>query len=84
LLQREVPVQRAQTKGGELLNNNCDGSGPHIPGEVRVLPTSPGSNAILCKLCFAHELAWRSERNKELAADSRFDLPNWDTLKIYA
>ena len=29
------------------------------------------------------ELAWRRERNEELAGANKFDLPAWDSLKIY-
>jgi hypothetical protein len=67
-----------------MTNSNCDGSGPHTQGEVRILPTGPHSNAILCSQCYIRELAWRRERNKDLAPDVRFDLPTWDSLKVYA
>lgn len=68
------------------MNNNCDGSGPHTfgNGDVRVLPTTPGSNAILCQACFLRELEWRRKRNVDLAAANRYDLPVWNTLEIYA
>lgn len=65
-------------------NPNCDGSGPCImAGEVRVLPTGGDSNAILCKLCFNREIAFRKERNRELSKDCQFQLPAWDSLKVY-
>ena len=64
-------------------NNNCDGSGPHTPGEVRTLPTGGGGNAILCLSCYKREIAYRKARNKELNKESRFDLPAWETLKPY-
>lgn len=64
-------------------NHNCDGSGPHTAGEVRVLPTSPGSNAILCRSDYDREIAWRKERNKSLGEFAKFDLPAWDSLKVY-
>ncbi len=63
--------------------NNCDGSGPHTSGQVRVLPTGGQGNAILCWSCFQQEMAWRIERNQELAGDCKFDLPGWDSLEIY-
>lgn len=70
------------------MNPNCDGSGPHIlNGQVRVLPTGGGGNAILCKLCYKRELAYRKERNRELLKQktgTAFDLPAWESLKVYA
>lgn len=66
------------------MNPNCDGSGPHIlNGEVRVLPTGGDSNAILCKLCFKREIAFRKERNRDLGKDFQFQLPDWESLKVY-
>ena len=68
----------------QLMNPECSGSGPCIlGGEVRVLPTGGDSNAILCRLCFNREIAWRKERNRELAKDCAFKLPTWDSLKVY-
>jgi len=65
------------------VNWNCDGSGPHTAGEVRVLPTGGDSNAILCRSCFDREIAYRRERNRELSKDCAFKLPTWDSLKVY-
>lgn len=65
-------------------NPNCDGSHcTRATGEVRVLPSGGDSNLILCRSCVCAELAWRRSRNKELANDVAFDLPEWDTLKVY-
>lgn len=64
-------------------NNNCDGSGPCDMGEVRVLPTGGDSNAILCRRCFNREIAFRQDRNRDLAKDCQFQLPAWSTLKVY-
>lgn len=67
-------------------NNNCDGSGPHYAGQVRVLPLSTNpvhGNAILCEKCFRNEMLWRYSRNRELATDAQFDLPEWESLEIY-
>ena len=65
-------------------NNNCDGA--HCTsetGEVRTLPAGGDSNIILCEACFRHELAFRRERNRELSKDCAFDLPDWESLKVY-
>lgn len=64
-------------------NWNCDGSGPHCGGEVRVLPTGGDGNAILCLNCYNREIAYRVERNRDLGKDCQFELPQWDTLKVY-
>ena len=61
----------------------CDGSGPHHPGDVRVL-TFPNGNLILCAYCLNREVAWRRERNADLSADARYDLPTWSDLEVYA
>lgn len=67
-------------------NWNCDGAGPHQEGAVRVLPMGKNpdhGNLILCLNCYCREMAFRRERNRELAADCAFDLPSWETLKVY-
>lgn len=67
-------------------NPNCDGSGPHKAGEVRVLPVSSiadHGNMILCQMCFNREIAWRKERNRELSQECWFALPAWESLKVY-
>lgn len=65
-------------------NSNCDGDKCRFAvGEVRVLPTGPDSNAILCFDCFIWELKWRRERNKELAKANQFKRPKWTSLKVY-
>ena len=68
-----------------MKNPNCDGSGPcnETYRQVRVLPTGGDSNAILCLSCFAREMIYRRERNKELSKDCQFELPKWNELKIY-
>lgn len=63
---------------------NCDGSGPHNAGEVRVLPLAGGGNLILCYSCWLRELQWRRLRNRELAPEARYDLPAWEALNVYA
>ncbi len=67
----------------QLMNPNCDGSGPCNMGEVRVLPSGGDSNLILCRTCFYREIVFREGRNRELAEFARFKLPEWETLKVY-
>jgi hypothetical protein len=83
-------IRAATAYHREPIGNNpdCDGSGGsdgerHTLGQVRVLPTGGGGNAILCRRCFEHEIGFRRERNKELDKGCRFDLPTWDALKVY-
>jgi len=67
-------------------NPNCDGSGPHAAGEVRILPVSANpdhGNMILCRNCYHREIAYREDCNKTLASNDQFALPVWDSLKIY-
>lgn len=65
-------------------NPNCDNDKcRNETGEVRVLKTGGDSNAILCRACYEYELSWRRERNTELAKDVQYDLPEWNSLKIY-
>lgn len=65
-----------------IQNPNCDGDKCRSErGEVRVLPTGGDSNAILCRACFDNEIRFRRERNSSVATP--FDLPAWETLKVY-
>ena len=68
------------------MDQKCDGDHcrRHQSGEVRLIPTGTYSNAILCRACFAHEIAFRRDRNLTLADESRFDLPTWDSLAVYS
>lgn len=63
-------------------NYNCDGSGPHSRGEVRVYPLGSGGNLILCVSCWVRENKYRFERGKETNADL-WPQENWDTAKKY-
>lgn len=66
--------------------NDCDGSGPCVVSEVRVLPLGSNphhGNLILCRACFEREIAFRRERNRELARANWFALPAWDSLAKY-
>ena len=69
------------------MQNNCDGSGPHKDGEVRVLPMNPKrldhGNLILCEYCWDREMRWRKDHNQELAADAAYALPRWAEGKVY-
>lgn len=65
-------------------NPNCDGGECwSATGEVRLLPTGGESNGILCRGCFNREITWRRERNKDLAPECQFALPNWEALEVY-
>lgn len=67
-----------------MSNPNCDGSKCQSEmGEVRTLPTGGQSNAILCRVCWSHEMEFRKARNLALAKDCQFKLPAWETLQIY-
>lgn len=67
-------------------NWNCDNEHcTDAQGEIRVLPTTPGpygGNALLCRACYEYEMRFRRSRNAELGTQA-FDLPAWDTLKVY-
>jgi len=68
-----------------MKNWNCDNDKClSATGEVRVLPTGGQGNLILCRACFLHELRYRQERNRALSVDCQFELPTWDSLKVYA
>lgn len=67
-----------------MINQNCDGSGPCHPGQVRVLPIDADSALIRCAYCYRREITHRRERNKQLTKDCQFALPSWDALKVYA
>ena len=62
---------------------NCDGSGPHASGDVKLLPTGGDSNAILCRQCWENELAYRRDRNRSLGVFAQFDLPSWQDANPY-
>lgn len=68
-------------------NPNCNGEHcVNITGEVRLLPLGKQpdhGNLILCRTCFNHEIAWRKQRNLELADSAAFSLPKWEDLKVY-
>lgn len=55
-------------------NWNCDGSGPHTEGEVRVYPLGAGGNLILCHHCWANENRFRYGKH---------DAENWPQINWY-
>ncbi len=69
------------------VNPNCDGqeSRPTCSdnNEVRVLPYGGDGNLIVCRAHYEKEIAFRVSRNRELGADAQYDLPKWDSLKVY-
>lgn len=72
-------------------NNNCNGAGPHTPGEVRVLPHSNAplhGNDILCRACWRRAITYNAERNRELgiktlAQGVAYPTPDWDAAEVY-
>ena len=66
----------------EIHNPNCDGGHCFSSrGEVAVLPLPGEANVHLCRACWVYEMRWRIERNRELAEDSRYPIPNFDEAK---
>ena len=65
-----------------MKNPNCDGEFCiKENGEVRLLPTTKGSNAILCNSCYNYELTYRRRRQKE--GRGKYEFPKWQDLKVY-
>ena len=93
----EIHVGKPEVKEGQRLGldedrrywieeseqNNCDGSGPHMLGEVHVMPTGGDGNLILCRQCWENELAYRRDRNRSLGVFAQFDTPAWNDAKVY-
>ena len=68
----------------KMTNDNCDGSGPHAAGTVRLMPTGGDGNLILCRACWRRELSYRRERNRVVADPcSLFPEPCWEEGEIY-
>lgn len=55
----------------------------HECTEVRVLPYGGGGNILCGHRGYCREIAGRIERNRELAPNCRYDLPAWESLKVY-
>lgn len=67
-----------------MKNWNCDNDKCKDPnGEVRILPIGGDGNLILCRVCYEHEMAFRKDRNRQLASQNQFDLPAWEDLSVY-
>jgi hypothetical protein len=62
---------------------NCDGSGPHSAGEVRLMPTGGDGNLILCRQCWFRENTFRLDRNRELANFAKFQIIEWQNAEVY-
>jgi hypothetical protein len=63
-----------------MINWNCDGSGPHADGEVRIYPLGAGGNLILCCNCFRRENQYRLIRRQDYWADDPRAEENWPTV----
>lgn len=64
-------------------NPNCDGG--HCitgTGTVRILPLTGGANLHLCYACWMYEMQWRTQRNRELAKDAQYPIPDWLALEV--
>ena len=66
-----------------MINANCDGAGPHVPGEVRRYPTGGGGAALLCRSCWAKENRFNYERGKETGQPHNWPQKNYFDAEIY-
>lgn len=62
----------------EIENWNCDGAGPHTPGEVKRYPTGGDSTAVLCFACWARENQYNYERREKQHNWYQAKGVNWD------
>ena len=60
--------------------NFCD-HGHHTDNATRLLPIGGGGNVIVCQGHYETELQFRRER---IAAGVPFDLPEWESLRVYS
>lgn len=68
------------------LNPNCEGDRCHVrSGQVRKMRMGRvgRANGILCRACWAHELQFRRDRNRNLEAFAQYDLPSWRSGEVY-
>lgn len=64
------------------MNPNCDGSGPHTPGEIRLYPLGGGGNLILCANCWNKENRYRWRRAVETGAPENWPQEDWQAAKV--
>ena len=62
--------------------NNCDGSGPHSPGIVKLYPIGDG-NLILCLRCWANENRFNFNRGVETKCPDNFRQHDWNKAETY-
>jgi hypothetical protein len=73
------------------MNPNCDGAGPHDPGEVRRYPLGGGANLILCFRCWVRENKYRFERatvddnglRRKNPEHNLWPQADWATAEVY-
>lgn len=64
-------------------NLNCDGVRcTRAKGEVRLLPMGGRGGSVLCRSCYAHEIKFRRDMNRDRPALYQYELPGWNSLKI--
>lgn len=54
--------------------------------EIRALPygaPDQGGNILVGRQSYEQEIAFRRERNRQLGDSERFDLPTWESLRVY-
>ena len=63
-------------------NDNCDGAGPHVEGEVRLIRHDRGEEERVCRACHGRRIRWRSRQNNSSKAQV-FTIHSWDELEVY-
>lgn len=67
-----------------MKNPNCDNDKCwQEHGEIRFLPLGGDGNALLCRTCFNHEMAYRKARAEETKCPENFLILRWEDLDIY-
>ncbi len=51
--------------------------------EARILPVGDAGNSICGIKGYMQEMQFRRERNKKLGESAQYDLPAWESLKVY-
>ena len=64
-------------------NWNCDGSGPHTDGKVKLYPLGGGANLILCHSCWHRENQYRRDRGRETKNPDNWPVLDWASAKPY-